>query len=78
VPIDQVHVLHQLLVRQVRISLAHSRIVQRDERQPPGTVPPCQPRHLAAAKATLPVKNDHIGIRSVVRIRQFLLPTGGI
>lgn len=73
VSIDDVHLFHKLVVTKIRISLGYARIVQGDERQTSGTVPPRQSLDLGAAKTTLAVINDHVGFRQFLYRWQPLL-----
>ncbi len=67
--IDDIHLPHQVIVRQIRVSLRHPRVVQREKRQPSSAaIQPPQVLHLAHAKATITVVNDDISFRSLVRI----------
>jgi hypothetical protein len=69
-PIDQVHISHQLVMRQIRKLCGHPGVVQRDERQTAGMVPAGQPLDLSPAEPALAVENDQLGIRTLHRIGQ--------
>src|SRR5690554_1273706 len=65
--IDDVHLLHQLVVRQVAGEGDGGRIVQGDEGQLSAPVPGIQSLDLAGAELAVSVKDDHVGSWTVLR-----------
>ncbi len=66
---QDVHLLHQLLVRQVGTSLSHFWRVQGQKRQTP-TRETMQPKDLPLAENAVSVIDDNIGLRKVLGRRQ--------
>lgn len=67
---DQIHLLHQLVVGKVGVTLGDQRIVKREERQPSPTVPTRQPFDLPRAELAMAVVDHHLRTREIVGMRQ--------
>ena len=62
-PIDDIHLIHHLLMRQIGVPLGDSGIVQRDERQPlAAQVEPTQMFDLRLAKVAVAVVNYDVRV----------------
>ena len=75
--VDDNHLLHHLVVSQIRIALSHDRIVQRNKRQPACPIPPRKPLHLPTAKVALAIKNNDIRVGAIRQTGQFDRGGGG-
>lgn len=65
-PIDDVHLLHHHVVRQVGVSAGHFGIVQGQIRQLVLTIPPGELANLRRADAAIAVVDDDIGVGPLV------------
>ena len=71
-PIDHVHLLHQLLVGQIGVSLGDAGVVQREKGEAISeTIEPPKSGDLRAAEIALAVKNHDVAFWEGVRIGQF-------
>lgn len=61
--VDEIHVLHQLVVFQIRKPLPNPRIVERDEGDPAATIVAGKPVYLPVTELTLAVKENQVCLR---------------
>lgn len=67
---DHVHLLHQLIVSEVRAELIDTWIVEREEGESPTAIPPPQAVHLPATELAVSVVDHHIGVGTFGRCWQ--------
>lgn len=68
--VDQHHLVHQPLVRELGKSPLHFGVVQRQKRQPAGSIPTMQPLDLLRAEFAVSVVDHDIGLGAIVGRRQ--------
>lgn len=67
--IDDIHLGHQIVVREVRVSLGHSGVMQRNETQPPAaTIQSAKIPHLPLAKSAIAIVDHDVGLGRLIGI----------